>query len=233
MFWVVNVSNSSLSLLGAASSLDLAESSSKIAFLLWLNIIVMLLTRSVMWIISIGRLSLRIPNISGVLEADGLGKYSGEDSEENVDNDDSVDDSEENVDNDDSVDDSKENADNDDSVDDSEENIDDDSVDDSKENVDIDDLVDDSKENVDNDDSVDVFEDSNECSDLLSRDDNEGLDVKVFWSSCTLEISISWLVWEVWSSSWFSDNTGEEVCVDKSDNKGLETKYCVFSKLLL
>ena len=135
-----------------------------------------------MWIISIGRLSLRIPNISGVLDADGLGKISGEDSEENADNDDSVDDS---------------------------------------------------KENVDNDDSVDVFEDSNECSDLLSRDDNEGLDVKVFWSSCTLEISISWLVWEVWSSNWFSDNTGEEVCVDKSDNKGLETKYCVFSKLLL
>ena len=163
-----------------------------------------------MWAISIGRLSLRISNISGVLDADGLGKISGEDSEEIVDNDDSVDDSEENVDNDDSVDDSEENANNDDSVDDSE-------------------------ENVDNDDSVDVFIDSNECSDLVSRDDKKGPDVSDNCSIWTSEIGISWVVWEVCSSNWFSDNAREEGCVDISelDNKGLEIKYCVFSRLLL
>ena len=146
-----------------------------------------------MWAISIGRLSLRISNISGVLDADGLGKISGEDSEEIVDNDDSVDDSEENANNDDS------------------------------------------EENVDNDDSVDVFEDSNECSDLVSRDDKKGPDVGDNCSIWTLEIGISWVVWEVCSSNWFSDNAGEEGCVDISelDNKGLEIKYCVFSRLLL
>ena len=146
-----------------------------------------------MWAISIGRLSLRISNISGVLDADGLGKISGEDSEENVDNDDSVDDSEENANNDDS------------------------------------------EENVDNDDSVDVFLDSNECSDLVSRDDKKGPDVGDNCSIRTSEIGISWVVWEVCSSNWFSDNAGEEGCVDISelDNKGLEIKYCVFSRLLL
>ena len=210
MFWVVNVSNSSLLFVGAATSLDSVNSSSKIVLSSRLNIIVILLTRSVMWAISIGRLSLRISNISGVLDADGLGKISGEDSEEIVDNDDSVDDSEENVDNDDSVDDSEENANNDDSVDDSE-------------------------ENVDNDDSVDVFIDSNECSDLVSRDDKKGPDVSDNCSIWTSEIGISWVVWEVCSSNWFSDNAGEEGCVDISelDNKGLEIKYCVFSRLLL
>ena len=210
MFWVVNVSNSSLLFVGAATSLDSVNSSSKIVLSSRLNIIVILLTRSVMWAISIGRLSLRISNISGVLDADGLGKISGEDSEEIVDNDDSVDDSEENVDNDDSVDDSEENANNDDSVDDSE-------------------------ENVDNDDSVDVFIDSNECSDLVSRDDKKGPDVSDNCSIWTSEIGISWVVWEVCSSNWFSDNAREEGCVDISelDNKGLEIKYCVFSRLLL
>ena len=223
MFWVVNVSNSSLLFVGAATSLDSVNSSSKIVLSSRLNIIVILLTRSVMWAISIGRLSLRISNISGVLDADGLGKISGEDSEEIVDNDDSVDDSEENVDNDDSVDDSTENVDNDDSVNDSEEN------------TNNDDSVDDSEENVDNDDSVDVFIDSNECSDLVSRDDKKGPDVSDNCSIWTSEIGISWVVWEVCSSNWFSDNAREEGCVDISelDNKGLEIKYCVFSRLLL